>query len=53
MGVITAFVWDIDEVAGIWMAAAIVWVYTVSGGLFSVAYTDVSVVVSSFRSVGV
>ena len=42
MGVITAFVWGIDETAGIWTAAVIVWVYTVSGGLFLVAYTDVA-----------
>ena len=42
MGVITAYVWGTSETAGIWMSAAIVWCYTVSGGLFSVAYTDVS-----------
>jgi hypothetical protein len=41
MGVITAYIWGIEETAGIWMTAAIVWIYTVSGGLFSVAYTDV------------
>jgi len=40
-GVITAYLWDISETTAIWVAAAIVWVYTVSGGLFSVAYTDV------------
>ena len=42
MGVITSYVWGITEEAGIWMAAIIVWTYTVSGGLFSVAYTDVA-----------
>ena len=31
MGVITAYVWGIPENAGIWLAAAIVWIYTVSG----------------------
>jgi hypothetical protein len=41
MGVITAYVWGIPETTGIWTAAVIVWIYTVSGGLFSVAYTDV------------
>ena len=41
MGVITAYLWGIDESGGIWLAAGIVWAYTVSGGLFSVAYTDV------------
>lgn len=41
MGNIVAYVWTIDVEAGIWVTAAIVWVYTVSGGLFSVAYTDV------------
>jgi hypothetical protein len=34
-------VWGITEENGIWTAATIVWAYTVSGGLFSVAYTDV------------
>eukprot|EP00934_Nitzschia_sp_Nitz4_P005955 Nitzschia sp. Nitz4//scaffold243_size29414//16856//19408//NITZ4_008060-RA/size29414-augustus-gene-0.13-mRNA-1//-1//CDS//3329543843//5945//frame0 len=42
MGVILAYVWDIEEAAGIWISASIVWGYTVSGGLFSVAYTDVA-----------
>jgi Na+/proline symporter len=41
MGVITAYLWGISESSGIWLAAGIVWAYTVSGGLFSVAYTDV------------
>lgn len=40
-GVVTASLWGMSETAAIWIAAAIVWGYTVSGGLFSVAYTDV------------
>lgn len=40
MGVITSYVWGISESAGIWLSAAIVWCYTVTGGLFSVAYTE-------------
>jgi Na+/proline symporter len=42
LGAITSYVWGISETTGIWLAAAIVWMYTVSGGLFSVAYTDVA-----------
>ena len=41
MGIITAYVWDISTTLGIWLACALVWTYTVTGGLFSVAYTDV------------
>jgi hypothetical protein len=41
MGVITSYLWGISEQAGIWLAAAIVWLYTACGGLYSVAYTDV------------
>jgi Na+/proline symporter len=41
MGVITSYLWGTSEELGIWVAAIIVWAYTVSGGLFSVAYTDV------------
>lgn len=41
MGVILAYVWGIETSAGIWTASCIVWAYTVTGGLFSVAYTDV------------
>ena len=40
-GVITSYVWGFSQSAGIWVSAIIVWAYTVSGGLFSVAYTDV------------
>lgn len=41
IGAITAYVWGISDTPAIWFAAAIVWAYTVTGGLFSVAYTDV------------
>ena len=41
LGQICGYLWDIPTRAGIWMAAIIVWSYTISGGLFSVAYTDV------------
>jgi hypothetical protein len=41
MGVILAYVWGMTVEAGIWTTSCIVWAYTVSGGLFSVAYTDV------------
>lgn len=42
MGVILAYVWGIEQAAGIWTSATIVWAYTITGGLFSVAYTDVA-----------
>ncbi|KAG7347179.1 sodium:solute symporter [Nitzschia inconspicua] len=41
MGVILSYVWGFSVEAAIWTTFVIVWVYTVSGGLFSVAYTDV------------
>ena len=41
MGRICAYVWGINETVAIWVSAVIVWTYTVTGGLFSVAYTDV------------
>ena len=41
MGQITGYLWGISTSAGIWIASIIVWAYTISGGLFSVAYTDV------------
>lgn len=41
MGKILSYLWDISESGSVWMCALIVWAYTVSGGLFSVAYTDV------------
>ena len=42
MGVILSYLWDISTAGGVWTAAIIIWAYTVSGGLFSVAYTDVA-----------
>jgi hypothetical protein len=41
MGFIVAYCWGISQTSGIYLSAIIVWIYTVSGGLFSVAYTDV------------
>lgn len=41
MGVILAYLWQIEESGAIWISSAIIWAYTVSGGLFSVAYTDI------------
>lgn len=41
MGIICSYVWGINESLSIWLCAVIVWTYTVTGGLFSVAYTDV------------
>jgi Na+/proline symporter len=40
-GAITSYVWDISDTTSIFLAAAIIWLYTCCGGLFSVAYTDV------------
>jgi Na+/proline symporter len=41
MGVINSYVWDTSFLTGIWLSAAVIWTYTVVGGLFSVATTDV------------
>jgi Na+/proline symporter len=41
MGTVIGYVYGISTAAGIWTAGAIIWAYTVSGGLFSTAYTDV------------
>ena len=41
MGAICSYVWGINQTLAIWVSALIVWTYTVTGGLFSVAYTDV------------
>ena len=41
MGVIAAHVWGVQEAGAIWISSAVIWAYTVTGGLFSVAYTDV------------
>jgi hypothetical protein len=41
MGAIIGYTWGFNQSAAIWLSAAILWCYTVSGGLFSVAVTDV------------
>lgn len=41
MGAIISYVVGISQTAAIWISAALVLLYTVAGGLFSVAYTDV------------
>ena len=41
MGNVLSYVWGISQTAGVWTSAAIIWAYTVTGGAFSVAYTDV------------
>ena len=41
MGAIIAYVVGISQTQSIWLAAASVFFYTVAGGLFSVAYSDV------------
>jgi solute:Na+ symporter, SSS family len=41
MGFVSAYTWGVSPTVGIWVSAAIIWGYTVTGGLFSVAYTDV------------
>lgn len=41
MGFVCAYVWGTTQESGIWIAAAIIWAYTVGGGLYSVAYTDI------------
>ena len=39
-GRIIAFIFGLDPIPGIWITTAAIWLYTVSGGLISVAYTD-------------
>ena len=41
LAVIVSYVFEVDEKLAVYVSSAIVWAYTVSGGLFSVAYTDV------------
>jgi Na+/proline symporter len=41
MGAILHYVSPISQAAAIWLAASLVLLYTISGGLYSVAYTDV------------
>lgn len=41
-GKILGFLLSVDSpILGIWIAAILIWLYTIAGGLFSVAYTDV------------
>mmetsp|Transcript_4087 Transcript_4087/g.5876 ORF Transcript_4087/g.5876 Transcript_4087/m.5876 type:complete len:737 (+) Transcript_4087:428-2638(+) len=40
MGAILSYLLDISKANAIWISAALVLVYTIAGGLFSVAYTD-------------
>jgi len=39
-GRIIAYLFGLDPVPGIWITTFAIWLYTVSGGLISVAYTD-------------
>ena len=39
-GRIIGYIFGIDVIAGIWITTAAVWLYTIAGGLVSVAYTD-------------
>jgi hypothetical protein len=41
MGAIINYLLDIEQEAAIWLSAGLVLLYTIAGGLFSVAYTDV------------
>ncbi|KAI0562793.1 Sodium/glucose symporter [Gracilaria domingensis] len=40
IGAVLSYILDISPSAAVWIATVVVWAYTVSGGLFSVAYTD-------------
>ena len=41
MGFVTAYTWGISQSSGIFISALLIWAYTVGGGLFAAAYTDV------------
>lgn len=41
-GAITSQLWDISESLAIWTGAAVVWVYTACGGLYSIAFSDIA-----------
>ena len=41
MGAIISYILGISQAAAIWISASLVLLYTIAGGLFSVAYTDV------------
>lgn len=40
-GRIVAYIFNLDEIPGIWITTLAIWLYTIAGGLISVAYTDV------------
>jgi Na+/proline symporter len=40
-GKICGYLWDTDSTTAICVAALVIWLYTVSGGMFSIATTDV------------
>jgi Na+/proline symporter len=42
MANVLSYLWGVNFEGAVWMTAAIVWTYTATGGLFSVAYTDVA-----------
>jgi len=39
-GRIIAYLFDLDPIPGIWITTFAIWLYTIAGGLISVAYTD-------------
>ena len=41
MGAVLSYLLSMSQTAAIWMSAGLVLLYTIAGGLFSVAYTDV------------
>jgi Na+/proline symporter len=53
MGVVLGYLYGFSTAAGIWTAGIVVWAYTVSGGLFSVAYTDVAQGIMGWSGVAV
>jgi Na+/proline symporter len=38
---ITSYLWGVSSKTAVFVAAAVLWIYTVSGGMFSIATTDV------------
>ena len=41
VGTITSYLWGISQTQAIWTSASVICAYTISGGLFSVAYTGI------------
>ena len=41
MAAILSYLLDIPQSGAVWLSGSVVWAYTVTGGLYSVAYTDV------------